>query len=106
MLLKIIRKTIGLNILLFKLLSFVKLSFLTRFLPICNISTFPKNITRATFKEMAILDTFDQYSPMYDNPQIPKNVEKMFKQNNIRITFSGDIYYGDQGKAYILRGIK
>lgn len=105
-LLKIITKTISVNIYIFKFFYFLKIGFLARFLPMCDISSFPKNIDKKTLREMAILDTFDQYSPMYDNPQKPIDVINMLIKNKINIKFSGTIYYGEKGKGYVIRGIK
>lgn len=55
------------------------LGFMNRFLPICDIdSTFPKDVSHV--REWAILDTFDMFSPSYDNPQRLKTVKAWFEK--------------------------
>ena len=50
---------------------------LKRLIPVADYSNiFPLN--DAQLKEWAVLDTFDWFSPHYDNPQTKKNIFKMF----------------------------
>lgn len=56
-----------------------KLRPLTRFLPLVDASgTFPPDLSPSERREWAVLDTFDMYSPKYDNPQRTQRVRKMF----------------------------
>lgn len=80
---------------------------LNRFIPICDIkNTFPTNLTKEEIKEWAILDTFDMFSPEYDSPQKITHVANLFRKNNMYVSFSGYIKYGDNGKVAIVKGIK
>ena len=65
------------------------LGILSRFIPICDIRTIPKNVTN--LRDWIILDTFDMFSPQYDKPQKIENVVKIFKKYKTKITFSGYI---------------
>lgn len=72
----------------------IGLGALARFLPIVDIhSTFPKNLTALEKREWAILDTFDMFSPEYDNPQPIKNVVAMFERHGAEVIFSGFEYF-------------
>jgi len=85
----------------------IGLGFLTRFLPICNIKdSFPKSLTKEKLREWTILDTFDQYSPEYDNPQRIADVVGMFERYGVRVTFSGFEKFGEGMTASVVRGIK
>ena len=104
MLLSLIEKYIDLGILLFDFLS-IKLGFLTRFIPITDIRGFPKKLDYKTKKNMAILDTFDAFSPMFDNPQRLKKVVKIFQGLNCKISFAGLVKYRG-GSTTVIRAIK
>ena len=74
-LLKILKKTTPL---FFKFHIFFKkigLSFLTRFLPICDPNTIPKSIKKSDKMDWLILDTFDMFSAYYDNRKELKILE-------------------------------
>jgi SAM-dependent methyltransferase len=106
-LLSLIEKNIGWLISLHYILHRIGLSFLTRFLPICNIrDSFPKSLTKEQVREWAILDTFDQYSPEHDHPQRIADVVEMFKRYGAKVTFSGFEEFGDGMSASVVRGIK
>ncbi len=62
---------------------------LTRFLPLVDIAgTFPPDLTANERREWALLDTFDMFSPEYDNPQRTKSVVRMFEQADCEVRFS------------------
>jgi len=85
----------------------MRLGVLTRFLPVCNIKdTMPDGISKSDLKEWAILDTFDQYSPEYDNPQRLADVVTMFERNNVEVTFAGLEEWEPGRGATVVRGIK
>jgi SAM-dependent methyltransferase len=78
---------------------------LTRFLPITDISHFPKTLSSSERRELAVLDTFDAFSPEYDNPQRVGAVVKMFEGNGARVTFAGIVKF-DGNLAMVVRAVK
>ncbi len=86
----------------------IGLGILTRFLPVCNVKeSFPQSLLASELRELAILDTFDQYSPEHDHPQRIEDVVGMFQKYGVKVTFSGYVPYGDgDGVASVVRGIK
>ena len=105
MLLYFIKKTINSSLLIFDLLCFLKLGFLSRFLPITDIRMFPKCLNKTQRKEWAILDTFDAFSPEFDNPQRLKDVIRMFKDLNCEIKYAGLVKY-EGGESTVVRATK
>ena len=90
----------------YSILTALGLNFLTRFLPICDIkNALPDNLTKDTLKEWVILDTFDMFSPKYDNPQKINDVRKYMEQKKLQITFSGFINFNNM-KSAVIRAIK
>lgn len=100
-LLKLISINVGWMIIVFDFLCSFKLKFLTRFIPITDISNFPKQLTRKQRKEWAIMDTFDGFSPEYDNPMRIKDVKKIFVENGCGINFAGVINYEGGSSAVV-----
>lgn len=79
---------------------------LTRFLPVCDIGgTLPRGLGDEELREWVVLDTFDQYSPTYDNPQRVEAVAKMFRRAGAEVTYAGIMEMGD-GYSAVVRGIK
>ena len=76
------------------------MKFLTRFIPITDVSNFPKRLTKSQRIEWAIMDTFDGLSPEYDNPQTIKKVVDMFISNNCKISFAGIIKFSEGISIY------
>ncbi len=65
------------------------LRHLTRFLPLVDIAgTFPTDLTPEERREWALLDTFDMFSPEFDNLQRTRSVVRMFEQAGCEVTFS------------------
>ncbi len=84
----------------------IKLNKLNRFLPICDIEgTLPKNLSYQQLRELCVLDTFDMFSPQYDQPQKISTVVNWFKKYNMKNVWGGEITY-DNGKASVVKGIK
>ena len=55
-----------------------------RFLPICDIDgTLPSNLQKDQLREMCVLDTFDMFSPKYDQPQKVNTVVNLFKKHGM-----------------------
>ncbi|MBS1759489.1 MAG: class I SAM-dependent methyltransferase [Bacteroidetes bacterium] len=78
-----------------------------RFLPMADINrTMPDNLSKNELREWVILDTFDMYSPQYDNPQRIKTVKKWMEEAGVKITFADFITYANNLKAAVVRGIK
>ncbi len=104
-LLLLISKSINLSLLLVDFLVRVKLGFLVRFLPITDVRGFPKKFTEKQRKEWAIMDTFDAFSPEFDNPQKLDNVKKMFIDEGCKIEFGGIVKYSG-GSSMVVRAVK
>ena len=84
----------------------VGLGVLARFLPIVDIQgTLPKSLLAAEKREWAILDTFDMFSPEYDNPQRIGDVAAMFARHGATVTFAGFERF-EGASAAVVRGIK
>ena len=84
----------------------VGLGVLARFLPIVDIQgTLPKNLSAAEKREWAILDTFDMFSPEYDNPQRIGDVAAMFARHGATVRFAGFERFEGASVA-VVRGIK
>jgi 2-polyprenyl-3-methyl-5-hydroxy-6-metoxy-1,4-benzoquinol methylase len=78
-----------------------------RFIPVCDIKgTLPKNLTKQELWEWVVLDTFDMFSPQYDNPQKLETVRNWFIEFGMEVTFAGTVTYGDNFRAVVVRGIK
>ena len=104
-LMSIIQKNINWMMWLFDLFQGTGLGKLTRFIPIADMGCFPKNISKAERKEWAILDTFDAFSPEYDNPQRISDVVSMFEKSGAEVTFNGIIVF-EGGSGAVVRAVK
>lgn len=88
------------------LLHRLRLGVLARFLPIVDIKgTLPKYLSEAEKREWAVLDTFDMFSPEYDNPQRIDDVAAMFERHGAEVTFAGFEHF-EGFSAAVVRGIK
>ncbi len=77
-----------------------------RFLPIVDIDgTLPKNLTPEQLREWCVLDTFDMFSPEYDQPQRISTVVKWFNKYGIKDVWGGNITY-ENCYAAVVKGIK
>jgi SAM-dependent methyltransferase len=104
-LLALIERNIDWLIKVYRGLARVGLGFLNRFLPICGLSAFPAELTDREVREWAILDTFDMFSPAFDNPKSIRQVCNMFRRHNAVVTFSDFVSVGS-ARAAVVRGIK
>jgi SAM-dependent methyltransferase len=78
-----------------------------RFIPICDIKrTLPDNLSRDALREWVILDTFDMFSPVYDNPQKIKTVKKWMEESGAEVKHAGILTYANNVKVAVVRGIK
>lgn len=90
----------------YRFLSKIGLGKLNRFLPIVDIDgTLPKNLTPAQLREWCVLDTFDMFSPEYDQPQRISTVTEWFKKYGMKDVWGGNITY-ENCYAAVVKGIK
>ncbi|WP_018344588.1 class I SAM-dependent methyltransferase [Cytophaga aurantiaca] len=76
-----IRNNIDTLISIYKFNRRIGLGFLNRFVPICEIErTLPAGIAPDQLREWIILDTFDMFSPEYDQPQRLSTVAAWVKE--------------------------
>ena len=77
-----------------------------RFLPICDIDgTLPKGLPYDQLRELCVLDTFDVFSPQYDQPQRISTVVKWFQKYGMKDIWGGTIKY-ENCKAAVVKGVK
>lgn len=77
-----------------------------RFIPICDIDgTIPRGLPYAQLREWCVLDTFDMYSPQYDDPQKISTVTAWFKKYGMEKVWGGKIHY-ENCVASVVKGIK
>ena len=106
LLLKVIRFNILWMLALFDLFCFLRLcGALTRFIPITDVRGFPRNLSPAQRREWALMDTFDAFSPEFDNPQRVQDVARMFSSRGCQSTHSGLVHYPG-GSGMVVRAIK
>jgi SAM-dependent methyltransferase len=80
--------------------------YINRFIPICDIKgTIPRGLSKAAIREWCVLDTFDMFSPEYDQPQKISTVKKWFEANGMEQVWGGNILF-DNCIAYVVKGIK
>ena len=105
LLLKLIRLNIRWMLVLFDLLCVLRLGALTRFIPITDVRCFPRSLSSAQRREWAVMDTFDAFSPEYDNPQRVQDVGRMFSSRGCEVTHAGLVTY-PAGSSMVVRAIK
>jgi SAM-dependent methyltransferase len=105
LLLNLIRLNIRWMLALFDLLCAFRLAVLTRFIPITDVRGLPRSLSPAQRREWAVMDTFDGFSPEYDNPQRVQDVVLMFRSCGCEVTHSGLVHYPG-GSAMVVRAIK
>jgi SAM-dependent methyltransferase len=82
------------------------LGALRRFVPLVDISgTMPAGLTHAQLREWVVLDTFDMFSPRFDNPQRVPDVAAMFERAGADVTFAGFVDCGT-GQAAVVRAVR
>jgi ubiquinone/menaquinone biosynthesis C-methylase UbiE len=80
--------------------------FFSKILPICDIDgTMPKDLTKEQLREWCVLDTFDMFSPQYDQPQKISTVVSWFNKYGMKNTDGKFIYY-ENFSAAVVRGVK
>ncbi len=84
----------------------VGLGAFNRFVPVCDVEgTFPKDLTPDQIREWAVLDTFDMFSPEFDQPQRLETVRKWFVELGLEDVVASVIHHGS-GTAHVVRGRK
>ena len=84
----------------------VGLGVLRRFLPVADIyGTLPADLTEDDLREWVVLDTFDMFSPAFDNPQRLRDVAKMFERAGAQVTHCGHVDFGI-GSAAVVRALR
>ena len=79
---------------------------LNRFIPICDIDgTLPSSLSYKQLRELCVLDTFDMFSPEYDNPQKIDTVVNWFKKYGMENVRGEKIKY-DNCVASVVKGIR
>lgn len=87
-----------------RFLNRIGLHALTRFVPVCDISgTMPSGLSPEQLREWVVLDTFDMFSPAYDNPQRVSAVADMFRRAGAEVTFAGFVQIAQTPSA-VVRG--
>jgi len=105
LLLKIIRLNINWMLTLFDFLCLIGLDAFTRFIPITDVRNFPSELTDGQRIEWAVMDTFDAFSPAYDNPQRIEDVKGMFNKRGCEVIFAGLVKCAG-GEATVVRAIR
>ena len=78
-----------------------------RFLPMADIKrTMPDNLSKEAQRELVILDTFDMFSPEYDNPQRISTVKKWMQESGADVSFAGIKTYANNITVAVVSGIK
>lgn len=104
-LLRLIQKNIGWMLHLYRFNKSIGLGVLNRFIPICDIDgTFPKDVKEV--REWAILDTFDMFSPAYDNPQRLTTVKRWMEAYGMVDVVAEMVEYEKGLVAAVVRGRK
>lgn len=103
--LQFIRANITWMLRLFDILVYLKLGVFTRFIPITDVRSFPVTLSVAERLEWALMDTFDGFSPEFDNPQRLESVVRMFTRTGCRVTFA-DCVPHSSGVAAVVRAVR
>jgi ubiquinone/menaquinone biosynthesis C-methylase UbiE len=101
-----IEKNVDWMISLSKFLQKIKLGFFRRFIPIVDIyGTLPQNLSPKELREWCVLDTFDMFSPQYDQPQKLSTVVNWFKKYNVQNVWGGFVDINGT-KSVVVKGTK
>jgi ubiquinone/menaquinone biosynthesis C-methylase UbiE len=78
-----------------------------RFLPVCDIkSTIPSGLSKEALREWVVLDTFDMFSPAYDQPQRLETVVRWFREFGMNEVRGSVIRYGDGNSITCVKAIR
>lgn len=91
----------------YQFLEGIKLGFLTRLVPICDIkNTLPASLNSQELREWVILDTFDMLSPAHDHPQPIKRMKQWLEGEGLMVDFANFVHFGGNNKAAVIRARK
>ncbi len=77
-----------------------------RFVPICDIKhTLPHDLSERELREWVVLDTFDMFSPAYDQPQRLNTVVKWVKASGLQTVQGSVVPYGDGNSVTLVKGV-
>lgn len=80
--------------------------FVNRFIPLCDIEgTLPRGLTYEQLREWCVLDTFDMFSPAYDQPQRISRVAAWFEKHGMDNVNGRKVHYGN-AVASVVSGIR
>ncbi|WP_051296154.1 class I SAM-dependent methyltransferase [Eisenibacter elegans] len=82
----------------------IGLGMLTRFVPICDLRTLPAELSREQLLEWVILDTFDMFSPQYDQPQRIETVARWMTEAGLEVVQAEFVSYTPGGRVAVVRG--
>jgi 2-polyprenyl-3-methyl-5-hydroxy-6-metoxy-1,4-benzoquinol methylase len=106
-LMSLIRNNIDFLISIYQFNRRIGLGVLNRFVPICEIErTLPKGMSQEQLREWIILDTFDMFSPQYDQPQRLSTVAKWVKEFGMADVDASWVTYHGKLEAPTVRGRK
>jgi 2-polyprenyl-3-methyl-5-hydroxy-6-metoxy-1,4-benzoquinol methylase len=105
-LMRLIRKHAGWMIRLFEFNKKIGLGFLNRFIPVCGMDHKELGLTDEQFKEWVVLDTFDMFSPQYDDPQRLNTVAQWFAEFGMKNVEAEMVEYKKGFIAATVRGTK
>ena len=80
-------------------------SLVNRFIPICDVNSLPPGLSKKERREWCILDTFDMFSPAYDQPQNIRTIQSWFKELGFKNIFAGQVKYNSHFAA-VTKGTK
>jgi SAM-dependent methyltransferase len=103
-LLRLVERNVGWMMTASDLMNRVGLAVLTRFLPLVDQGTLPSGLSKAQRREWSVLDTFDMFSPAFDNPQRLGTVARMFERRGAQVTFAG--FVESANRAAVVRAVK
>lgn len=105
-LLRLIRRNAGRLMGVANALDRVRLSALKRFVPVVDFrDNMPPGLAPEQLREWVVLDTFDMFSPEYDNPQRIEDVAAMFERGGADVRFAGYVDCGS-GQAAVVRAVR
>ncbi len=77
-----------------------------RLLPLCDLATLPPDLDDEKLREWAVLDTFDMFSPWYDQPQKVETVTGWLRELGMVRVWGGFVRYGDDNVVAVARGVR
>ena len=90
----------------YRFFSKIGLKNMNRFLPICDIDgTLPRDLPYKQLRDLCVLDTFDMFSPQYDQPQKLSAITNYFKKYGMENVLGSEIKY-DNCKASVVKGTR